>query len=130
MARIIKKLWGQEIWHHNDSLYCMKTLIINPGFMSSLHYHKVKSETFLVVRGKVLLEVGQKKIILGVGDSADISPKIPHRFMSTIGVSTVIEASTMHDDEDVYRIERSKETKEHGRADEGDDKKKKRLEIQ
>jgi hypothetical protein len=42
MNKVVKKLWGSEIWHHNDELYCMKTLVLKTGFMSSLHWHRVK----------------------------------------------------------------------------------------
>ena len=104
----VQKLWGTELWHHNDSQYCMKSLVIQPGAVSSLHYHRVKRETFLVTRARVMLEVGGTAVELCEGDSYTIEPGAPHRFR-TLGVTaTVVEASTTHDDDDVVRIEPSK----------------------
>jgi mannose-6-phosphate isomerase-like protein (cupin superfamily) len=110
----VEKLWGTELWHHNDSQYCMKTLMIRSGAQSSLHYHKVKRETFLVVYGFVSLQVGpnwRNKRKMRPGDSFTIEPGVPHRFRVASGCgdrAMVVESSTTHSDEDVVRLEPSK----------------------
>src|SRR5271165_2679726 len=104
----VTKLWGTELWHHNDTDYCMKTLLLRRGAQSSLHCHKVKRETFLVTDGSVMLETGLDVHVLSVGDSITIEPGVAHRFRAVSVAATVIEASTTHDDADVYRIEESK----------------------
>lgn len=104
----VPKMWGRELWHHNDSDYCMKTLVIHSGAQSSLHYHKVKRETFLCVQGSVMLEIGGDAHVLTRGDSITIEPGVAHRFRAVTDAATVIEASTTHDDADVYRVEDSK----------------------
>src|SRR5216684_4232866 len=57
MSKFVEKVWGSEQWLRNDDKYCMKILTLKAGYQSSLHMHKVKVETFLVVSGAVKLEV-------------------------------------------------------------------------
>ena len=112
---IVDKVWGCEIWHHNGQDYCMKELILNRGYCSSLHAHKVKRETFLVVRGVVRLEVEMSGVLcrldLSPGQSYEIAPGTYHRFRSLTQEACVVEASTFHNDSDVYRKEEAKEVK-------------------
>lgn len=50
---VISKIWGfEKRIIHNDK-YCGKLLYIVKGKHTSLHYHKVKDETFFVHSGKV-----------------------------------------------------------------------------
>lgn len=114
--KTVKKLWGREIWHHNSASYCMKTLILKSGYMSSLHMHKIKKETFLVVHGMVSLQLGNKTRLLRAGDSVTINSRRYHRFMPLTAVSRVIEASTTHDNADVFRKEDSRKV-ENGRSE-------------
>lgn len=106
----VEKLWGHEEWIYNDE-YCMKTLVLKPGFQSSLHYHPVKHETFLVVQGECEIEVDDKTERMTPGQGHIIPPGTKHRFKAINGPCIVVEASTHHDDEDVVRIEESKEIK-------------------
>ena len=107
----VTKLWGTELWHHNDTDYCMKTLVLRHGAVSSKHWHRYKTETFLVVRGRVVLEIGVQAFTLLPGDSITLHAGAlsAHRFRAIDPEgATVIEASTMHDDDDVVRIEPSR----------------------
>lgn len=59
MADIIKfvpKSWGYEKWIANSKLYCMKHLHVVRKRKSSVHFHKLKDETFYVNSGIVLLD--------------------------------------------------------------------------
>jgi mannose-6-phosphate isomerase-like protein (cupin superfamily) len=114
-VKVVKKLWGREIWHHNDARYSMKTLVLHVGAQSSLHYHINKRETFLVVHGWVLLEYPQgtfKCLREGFDHSVTIEPGASHahRFMAISPVAHVIEVSNEHDDNDVVRIEDARTT--------------------
>ncbi len=117
--KIVEKLWGRELWYHNDSDYCMKILILKSGFQSSLHFHKIKRETFIVVDGAVeLLYDGEIFVLTKTNKFAfDIEPGVTHQFRALETKSplfdereaaTIIEVSTYHDDTDVYRIEESR----------------------
>jgi quercetin dioxygenase-like cupin family protein len=108
MERIDKR-WGYELIHHNADGYSMKTLVLKRSGISSLHYHTKKTETFLVVEGGVLIQVGSTMHILSKGKSIHIPAGTPHRFQVAAGYEAVIiEAGTIHDEEDVTRIEESR----------------------
>lgn len=107
-ALIVGKEWGIENILTNEPEYCAKELRIFAGKKSSLHYHQVKKETFIVERGLVRLERGGIEELLKPGDSRTILPGTPHRFSSTYG-AVLIEVSTHHDDADVVRLEPSGE---------------------
>ena len=104
----VKKEWGYEKWITNTPQYCMKELGLNKGFRCSLHYHKIKDETFYIVRGKVMIEIEEsseiRERILLPGNFARIMPGVKHRF-SGLEESVIIESSTHHEDSDSYRVE-------------------------
>jgi mannose-6-phosphate isomerase-like protein (cupin superfamily) len=97
----VTKVWGKEIWIANYS-YCGKILIINKGYRCSVHYHKNKDETFYILKGKVLMELGESKKMMSPGDSVRILPLTKHRFTG-LEDSEMIEFSTHHEESDSYR---------------------------
>ncbi|MFH1642687.1 MAG: cupin domain-containing protein [Nanoarchaeota archaeon] len=99
--RIIKKVWGYEELIVNRE-YCGKKLVLKKGFRCSIHHHKIKDETFYIIKGKVLIELNNKKQILVPGDSVLIKPGEKHRFTG-LEYSEIIEFSTHHKDSDSYR---------------------------
>lgn len=117
---VVPKLWGFEEWLVNNELYCGKVLHIRPGYRCSLHYHKIKDETFVALEGTTKLEWrtpdGQTRLETLRGDERNavrLPPGTPHRFWAMEGErSMVLEFSTRHDDEDVVRLEESEEYEE------------------
>ena len=101
----VKKEWGKEQWIVNRA-YCGKKLILNKGYRCSMHYHKNKDETFYVLKGKVLMEIKNKKHIMLPGHSILIEPNTKHRFTG-LEDSEIMEFSTHHEDSDSYREELS-----------------------
>lgn len=109
---LVEKKWGLERWYINDqeSNYCCKELVLQPGWQCSLHCHKLKAETFYVLSGHCTLEYGSKVRILGPGDSQKIEVEIYHRF--SLGPETkepcfIMEVSNFHRDSDSYRLTES-----------------------
>jgi quercetin dioxygenase-like cupin family protein len=102
---VVPKVWGEEHWIVNRE-YCGKRLLLKRGYRCSMHYHKVKDETFLVIMGKVLLETEAGDYVMVPGDSQHIPQRLLHRF-SGLEDSEIIEFSTHHEDEDSYRTEPS-----------------------
>jgi len=100
------KKWGYEIWMANNGLYCGKILHLWEGRMCSLHFHKLKDETFYLFRGKVLLEVEDEKTVLHEGESVHIPIGTKHRF-GGLQESDIIEISTQHFETDSYRLSES-----------------------
>lgn len=122
MKFIDNKLWGYEIWIENNDLYCGKHLHVVPGKQCSVHYHKIKKETFYIINGELVLEfanhtdldkwnnmIDVQIKLLRKGDSFTIDQNVSHRFYSATSYSCdFIEISTHHDDNDSYRIIESK----------------------
>lgn len=113
MIEQVEKTWGWEKWFANNETYCGKELFVRKGEWSSkgnYHYHKVKDETFYIIKGTLRLDYYAEgndfstTAILEKGDSFRVVPGIRHRFtaMNLMGCH-FIEASTTHREEDSYR---------------------------
>lgn len=107
VVETVPKLWGYEKWLENNEKYCSKILFLRKGYQCSLHYHKVKDETFLVTKGHVRMEVGKRVLHMREGSFVRITPGTLHRFRG-IEDSEILEISTHHREEDSYRLEKSK----------------------
>lgn len=120
--RVTDKLWGFEYEIVNNDKYCGKLLYILPGFESSLHYHKVKDETFMCLEGTVGLEVLEdtgewydydqhytdfEVLKSWCHDAYRLEPGVAHRFWAIDGPAVVAEFSTQHSDSDVVRLDES-----------------------
>ncbi len=95
------KVWGGEYWIVNKE-YCGKKMVLKKGYRCSIHHHKIKDETFLVISGKVLMEIEGEKKILYVGDKQYIPIGVKHRFTG-LEDSEIVEFSTHHIENDSYR---------------------------
>src|SRR5258705_12714184 len=56
-VRIVPKGWGREVWIANGDLYCGKILEIRKGKRCSLHFHKLKTESFYLRAGRLKIRV-------------------------------------------------------------------------
>lgn len=102
----VEKDWGHEEYTADEPEYCGKLLVISPGWQCSLHMHPIKKETFFVLQGMVILELGSAQVGGIRGDRFTILPGVKHRFGSVNG-ATLIETSMHHEDDDVVRFEAS-----------------------
>jgi len=102
----VDKAWGLETWLTNRE-YCAKYLDIKPGWRCSVHRHKNKDETFVVVKGACFLEIGGVEHIAREDDGKEyhISPLTWHWFgvPKQWGPCRMLEISTHHEDEDCER---------------------------
>lgn len=108
---IYEKFWGREIWIANSSLYCGKILEFNKGFYSSLHFHKIKTETWYVLSGNLTIEYldekGETKLRdLLPGDVVHIDPGVVHKVIAKEDIK-ILEVSTQHFEEDSIRLQAS-----------------------
>ncbi len=124
-----RKGWGYEYWIHNDADYCGKELVLYEGKKCSIHYHKIKKETFYVITGNMIVdlfdrpfevedddlvatvnrlteagELQTRSVSMTVGDSLLIEPNTPHRFLGLAAETRFMEFSTQHFEDDSYRI--------------------------
>jgi len=108
-----KKGWGYEDWIVNNDKYCGKLLLFEKNKKCSLHYHKIKDETFYLQSGKLKLILADSleeynngdvvEIIMEKGDCLYIWPGRVHQ-MIALEDSELFEFSTRHIEEDSYRI--------------------------
>jgi len=104
------KGWGRELWIANLPLYCGKILELNKGKRCSIHYHKIKDETFYILSSKVQMNLYHNSypgdptsIVMQPGDTIHIPQKLSHQFIG-LEDSQILEISTQHFEEDSYRL--------------------------
>ena len=101
-TQVVPKGWGREIWLANTEKYCSKFLMLNKQHRCSIHYHKIKTETFIILSGLVLTEYNKEIKIMKPGDIITFKPGDKHRFTG-LQESIFQEVSTHHEDSDSYR---------------------------
>ena len=109
-VHIEPKGWGREIWIANNPLYCGKILEIRKGKRCSLHYHKLKTESFYLHKGRLKIRVKESvesdrldEFEISSGDCMDVSPGLVHQ-MEALEDSELFEFSTQHFETDSYRL--------------------------
>lgn len=109
-VRIVPKGWGREIWIANSEHYCGKILEIRKGKRCSLHYHKLKRETFFLRIGRLKVCVKEsahseelQEFELQAGECMDVPLGLVHQ-MEALEDSELYEFSTQHFDSDSHRL--------------------------
>lgn len=108
-AGVVPKGWGsEEIWVTNDH-YCSKFMHFEAGKCFSMHFHRDKIETWLVMSGTfklVKLDTSNAKEIERVllpGMVVHNDPLEPHQLFA-ITEGTILEVSTPDSVADNYRV--------------------------
>jgi mannose-6-phosphate isomerase-like protein (cupin superfamily) len=83
-----------EFWVANEAVagYCGKFLFVQDGQTCPTHKHKVKHETFFVLKGSVQMEIDGQVRTLAQGDCLVMPPGQLHRFTG-IGPALLLECS-------------------------------------
>jgi len=109
-VRIVPKGWGREVWIANNNLYCGKILEIQKGKRCSLHYHKIKNETFFLRSGRMLVRVKEQaggdvveEFEMAAGECMDVPSGLIHQ-MVALEDCELYEFSTQHFDSDSHRL--------------------------
>lgn len=109
----VPKVWGKEIWIVNNEKYCGKFLHINKGAASSLHYHKVKQETFYALSGQTGLHIaGNDYMLNSASRPKTVYPGQKHQIIGLSENAVILEISTHHEEEDTVRLTDSQPSKE------------------
>lgn len=114
IINFVPKGWGFEKWIVNNEKYCGKILFFVKNRKCSLHYHKIKDETFYIQSGMIRLRYANcnedgdlqnpiTEAILSKGDVFHIPVLLAHQ-MIALEDTELLEFSTQHFDEDSYRI--------------------------
>jgi mannose-6-phosphate isomerase-like protein (cupin superfamily) len=104
---LINKPWGYELIIETNDKYTVKLLSMKSENSCSLQYHENKHETFYLLEGQMLFEVGNSVDSLVInelnpGDYYIIKPGIIHRMIAKTDIK-YLECSTSELD-DVVRI--------------------------
>lgn len=89
----------------------VKLLYIARNKKLSRHYHKNKSEFFIMVSGTCLIELWDetseiKRYIVGTSQRIFVPPGLQHRMTGLDENNILLEVSTKDDPEDSYRVEK------------------------
>lgn len=104
-VRRIEKPWGHELlFAHAPRKYAGKILVIEKGRRLSLQYHRKKHESLYVLKGRLTLTLGKRKLTAGPGSAFAVPAGTVHRFESRHGRVTLVEVSTTELD-DVVRLQ-------------------------
>lgn len=107
----VEKSWGYEEIIISNDLYCAKYMFFKEvGDRTSMHFHKIKHETWKVLEGKFIVNfidttdgiVHTKE--LSVGDTWENAPLVVHQLVAIENKSRVLEVSTADSVEDNYRV--------------------------
>lgn len=83
-----------EFWVANetDHGYCGKFLFVFDGQTCPYHHHRMKHETFFIVKGAVRMNVGNEERIMREGDLLAMPPGVGHSFTGA-GPALILEVS-------------------------------------
>jgi mannose-6-phosphate isomerase-like protein (cupin superfamily) len=84
-----------EYWIANEAKagYCGKYLFVFDGQTCPAHRHRLKHETFFIVKGKVRMRSGRRSWIMKPGDVFAVPRRTGHSFTG-IGPALLLEVST------------------------------------
>ena len=109
-VRIVPKGWGREVWIANNDLYCGKILEIKKGKRCSLHFHKLKTESFYLRAGRLKVFVKEtpeaatiEEFELKAGECMDVPRGLVHQMLA-LEDAELFEFSTRHLDSDSHRL--------------------------
>jgi mannose-6-phosphate isomerase-like protein (cupin superfamily) len=98
--------WGRfEKFHENKSC-TVKLIYVNANSRLSLQYHKKRSEFWKVVKGTAMVEINEKTITLGEGETITIPRQSKHRVLALESECIILEiAYGRFDENDIVRLE-------------------------
>ncbi len=98
--------WGRfEKFHENKSC-TVKLIYVNANSRLSLQYHKKRSEFWKVIKGTALVEIDEKRIVLGEGETITIPRQAKHRVLALESECVILEISYgRFDENDIVRLE-------------------------
>jgi len=107
------KAWGNviKIVDNEDNNYSGRIININQNKQTSTHFHSNKHKTFYVLSGTLVIDIIEPDTGEAVSyeidseETFEIEQNVAHRLRAADGGVTVIEVSTYHHDNDVYRVQ-------------------------
>jgi quercetin dioxygenase-like cupin family protein len=86
---------GETEFNINNNVeqgYCGKFMFLFEGQTCPMHHHRVKHETFFVVKGRIQMELDGRRFVMSQGDTLVVAQNARHEF-SALEDSLVLESS-------------------------------------
>jgi len=83
-----------EFWIANEPEvgYCGKFIFVFDGQTCPYHHHEMKHETFFIVKGRILMKIGNEERVMSAGDVLPMPPGVGHSFTG-LGPALILEVS-------------------------------------
>jgi len=104
---------GETEFNINNNVeqgYCGKFLFMFEGQTCPMHHHRIKHETFFLVKGRIRMELDGRRFVMSQGDTLVVAQNARHEF-SALEDSLVLESSkpdlpndSIFDDPDINRV--------------------------
>lgn len=104
----IHRPWGYYKIINIGELYKVKKIVIHPDHKISLQYHQNRAETWIIIKGVALAEVGSETKILKKNDSVYIPQGMKHRLTNICKMDLeIIEVQTGNylQEDDIVRLD-------------------------
>lgn len=88
----------------NNESYCKKYLILKKGQKHPDQFHKIKAETFILLKGSVYLWLNGERKELALGEPIFIAPGVVHCFRA-LDDSVIEEISSTHNPDDSFYLD-------------------------
>jgi len=105
---LVKRQWGEYKVIHTAEKFTVKTLTILPGKCTSLQTHKYRAEHWIVVQGKIVVELNGKPYKLGENDYIYIKKGCMHKLFNRgkkIAILTETQQGNILDENDIARFD-------------------------
>jgi mannose-6-phosphate isomerase-like protein (cupin superfamily) len=80
---IVEKPWGRVVTYALNQPSSVRVITVEPGNETSVHYHRMRDETWVVLDGRIDLEIGDATTEAAPGDEFVIPAEQPHRIRCT-----------------------------------------------
>ena len=101
----IHKVWGERWLIRQDSTHATSYLKLKANTRCSWHFHKAKSNIFVVCSGRVGIKTEYGEIDLGPGQEFTVHPFEWHEFRAYEDSEMIEEMFIQYDESDIERKE-------------------------
>jgi mannose-6-phosphate isomerase len=76
---IIEKPWGKVVTYALNQPSSVRVITVQPGHETSIHYHRMRDETWVVLDRGLEVEIGDRSVGARPGEEFVIPAEEPHR---------------------------------------------------
>ena len=76
---IVEKPWGRVVTYALNQPSSVRVITVEPGQETSVHYHRMRDETWVVLDAGLVVEIGDRSVAASPGDEFVIPAEESHR---------------------------------------------------